>query len=736
MEVLMKQIFLAVFVAIFVPLALYSQQAAPTPPKVDDSVVKISTNLIRIDVTVTDNKGKIVTGLGTADFELFENGERQKISDLSFVGKSTGGISIGDISGPISANPNIPNQPLQPAEVRRTIAIVVDDLNLSFVSVYYTRRSLRTFVDEQMQPNDLVAIIRTGGGVGALQQFTSDKRILHAAIDKIRWNPTSNVDPIPTVESDGQDITERTRLETNALAAAIGGRISGRHRPNLTTDKAKDYNQSKNQKEFEDGVKAVNSLNAIKYVIEGMNELPGRKSLMMFSDGMRVGSESTLSRSDSVLARLRTIADIAYRSSVVVYTFDTRGMQSLDYQASDNTTEMHEKIRDEKIAERIANFKAGQDGLAYFANQTGGKSLFNSNDLNRGIQRALDEQTGYYLIGYIPDSETFDASKRNFNKLEVKIKRPGLNVSYRSGFFKTDGTAVAAPHLSVENKMAHALVSPFASSEITLNINALYADDSVDGAYIRSFLHIDAKNLTFTDDADGWKKATFDVTAVTFGDNGVPAENKDSSYTIRTKGATYDSMLKNGFVYVLLMPVKNPGVYQYRVAVRDTASGKIGSASHVVEVPNLAKKDLAISSLAVEGVTPSIWQNIMQGKVGNNPGQIQVASTLLYDTVLRQFVAGNVLRYGYEVYNAKLDGKSAPHLETQIRILQNDKVVVEGASVKFDPASQPDMKHLKISGAVMLRDTLPVGDYVLQVIVNDTSTRKRAVQLFPFEIIK
>jgi hypothetical protein len=283
--------------------------------------------------------------------------------------------------------------------------------------------------------------------------------------------------------------------------------------------------------------------------------------------------------------------------------------------------------------------------------------------------------------------------------------------------------------------MAKALTSPFTQNEITLNINALYADDPVDGAFIRSFIHIDANDLKFTDDAEGWKKATFDVAAVTFDGSGQPVENADSKYTIKAKGPTYDSMLKNGFVYVLIMPVKKPGVYQYRVALRDADTAKIGSASQVVEVPDITKQGLAISSIAVEGVTPSIWQNITQGKVGNNPGQIRVASTLLYDTVMKQFVAGNVLRYGFEVYNAKLDGNT-PRLETQIKILQNDKAVIEGAVNKFDASTQADMRHIKISSAVMLRDTLPVGDYVLQVIVNDTLAKKRAIQVFPFEIIK
>ena len=372
----------------------------------------------------------------------------------------------------------------------------------------------------------------------------------------------------------------------------------------------------------------------------------------------------------------------------------------------------------------------------FLAHQTGGKALLDSNDLNGGIQRALDEQSGYYLLGYVPDAETFDPSKRRFNKLEVKINRPGLLASYRSGFFNSDPNTAGKTTGTVENKIAQALMSPFTRSDIPLNINAMYADDPVDGSYIRSFIHIDAKNLTFSEDGAGNKKAKFDVVAVAFGDNGLPVDSKDSVYTISVKGPTYDIILKNGFVYVLIMPIKAPGVYQYRVAVRDSNSGKIGTASQVVEIPNLSKQKLSISSLAVENVSLSIWQNIKQNKIGTNPGQMHIASSLLYDTVLKQFPAGTVLRYGFEVYNAKFDGKSPPRVETQAKILQNDRTVVEGKPIKFDAGSQQDPKHAKVSGAIMLTDNLLAGDYVLQITVFDTLSRQRSVQIFPFQIIK
>jgi hypothetical protein len=468
-----------------------------------------------------------------------------------------------------------------------------------------------------------------------------------------------------------------------------------------------------------------------------MNKLPGRKAMMLFSDGMAIGNESNKSRSSSVFNYLQDVADLANRSSVVVYTFDTKGMRSMSIGASDNTYEVIDGHRGQKERERTRDFKDSQDGLVYFASQTGGKALLNSDDLNGGIQRALDEQAGYYLLGYVPDAETFDPNKRKFNKLEVKVTQPGLKVSHRSGFFNNNGTGTQPqPQLTAERQMAEALMSPFAQSDIALNINALYADDPVDGGYIRSFLHIDARNLSFTDTAEGWKTSTFDVAAVTFGDNGKPVENIESKYTIKTKGATYDAMLKNGFVYVLIMPVKKPGLYQYRVALRDIGSGKIGSAAQVVDVPNLAKQKLTVSSLAVEDVSMSTWQNITQGKVGNNAGQIKVASTLLYDTVLKLFPAGTVLRYGFEVYNAKIGKDLLPQIETQAKILQNDKVIVAGNPIKLDAKGQRSPDHLQVSGAILLNDKLPEGDYVLQIIAKDNASNQVSTQLFSFSIVK
>lgn len=734
--------------AFFISFALgitsvtYSQVANPTPPA-GDEVVKISTNLIQVDVTVTDKDGKTVSGLAIDDFELFENGEKQSLSDLLFVTSASGGVTLSGgerTVGATGVQGQLPDKPLQRGQVRRTVAIVVDDLNMSYEGMVMAKTALRKFVQEQMQPNDLVAVIRTGGSVGALQQFTSDKRILMAAVEQLRWNPlgTAGMAAIQALENSPEDITERTNMNNGNFVAALKddmtARIAGRKRPNMTTDKAV-YQNSRSFEEGAEGLNAQNSLNAVDYIIRGMAELPGRKALMFFSDGLRI-SGSAKGRADSTRAYLEKVIDTANRSSVIVYTFDTKGLKPMGLQAMDTSNEVIEHKRDQKTAERIINTQGSQEGLTYFAGETGGKALINSNNLEGGIERALDEQNGYYLLAYQPDSDTFDATTRKFNKLEIKVKRPGLKISYRSGFFNTAGTAVqAAAGIVADAQLGKALTSPFAMNEIALNVNALYADDEKDGPYIRSFVHIDASQLKFTTDAEGWNKATFDIAAATFGDNGMPVEKTETKYTIKSKGPTHDAILKNGFVYVLILPVKKTGTYQYRVALRDSDTGKIGAASQVIDIPDLTDKKLALSGVVVEDMSLATFQNISQGKVGNNPGQVKVPSTLLYDTVMKEFPAGTVLRYGYEVYNAKGDASQAPEIETQARIIHNNSVVVQGNVMKFNPAGQTDLKRLKVMGNMMLKETLKPGDYVLQIVVRDLRSHQMTTQLFPFEIV-
>src|SRR6266705_1491359 len=186
--------------SLLLPIRGQQPQPAPspapqrTPPAADEQdIVRITTNLVQVDAVVTKD-GRPVTDLKPEDFEIAEDGRPQTITNFSYVSNSsTKSMTKAPAKAPGPDNIPVPIIPpaLHPDDVRRTIALLVDDLGMSQESIIDARQRLRKFVNEELQPNDLVAIIRTGGEVGALQQFTTDRRMLYSAIEHLRWNPCS-----------------------------------------------------------------------------------------------------------------------------------------------------------------------------------------------------------------------------------------------------------------------------------------------------------------------------------------------------------------------------------------------------------------------------------------------------------------------------------------------------------------------------------------------------------------
>jgi VWFA-related protein len=729
----MKKTFSSFLFLLFASLFCFAQApkptVSPTPKRVeaDEDVVKISTTLIQIDVTVTDKKGNIVTDLKPEDFEIFENNQKQDITNFSFVSLApeTNRETVTNTK-PDPKNPvPLPPTSIRPEQIRRTIALVVDDLTLSFESTYYVRRALKKFVDEQMQEGDLVAIIRTGGGIGALQQFTSDKRQLHAAIEKIRWNMTAN-----------RNVGAFAPIEPTLLerAARGGAEVSEEQ---LAAERIRDQNFS----DFQSSIFAAGTLGALNYIIRGMNELPGRKSVMLMSDGFKLQTkdESGFMENSRILESLRRLTDLANRSSVVVYTMDPRGLQTLSLTAADNVGELTSAQIEQRLADRKTELFDTQDGLVYLARQTGGMPLINNNDLSGGIRKMLDDQKGYYLIGYVPDTETFDPKTRRFNRLIVRVKRPGLNVRYRSGFFGiSDEKTIRPAAQTPAQQLAAALTSPFAANGINLRLNTLFGNDASVGAFVRSLLHVDAKDLKFTSEPDGSYKASFDVLAMSFGENGVPVDQISRTYTITVKKEGLQPLLDHGFVYNFVFPIKKPGAYQLRVALRDGSGEKVGSANQFIEVPNLKKGFLTLSGIILDNISVAQYQNLQSGL----PAQANLnekGTSAQNDTSLRRFKRGTILRYGFEIYNAKLNASRKPQMTIQTRIFREGKLLFTGAEIPLQVEGQKDAQKFSSDGALSLGTEMLPGDYVLQVIVTDKLAKEKrriAAQFVQFEVIE
>lgn len=683
------------------------RQAQPQQPAKDD-VVRISVTLVQVDAVVTDQKGRIVTDLKPEDFEIYQDGKKQRISHFSFNAPEATQTVQGAEKPPDRKAPPAPPPSLRPDRVRRTIALVVDDLTLSFESTGVVRDALKKFIDQQMQPGDLVAIIRTGAGIGALQQFTTDKRMLYAAIERVRFNMSG-------------------RARIGAFAPVSSQRTS---LPNSDQD---DRAASEDLERFREELFSVGTLGAVNYVVRGLRELPGRKSVVLLSEGFRIFDRD---RDNSrIRDSLRRLTDLANRASVVVYTIDPRGLQFLGLTAEDATSGLTQQQIESMLEGRRSEFFDSQEGLGYLAHETGGFFIRNSNDINRGLNRVLDDQKGFYLLAYEPDQATFrmQAGRPAFHRLRVEVKRPGLRVRYRNGFYGIPDAEARPGARTPGQRLAAAITSPFASGDLRLRLTSLFGNHQTAGSFVRSMLHIDARDLTFTKGEDGQHKAVFDVVAITFGDNGSVVDQINRSYTLRAPEEGYQRLLKQGLVYTINLPVKKPGAYQLRTAVLDAGSNRIGSAHQFIDVADLKKNRLAMSGLVMgSGDSAAKASSTEEGKIEDDDP--------LASPAIRVFRPGSVVAFGVAVYNAKLDRTTArPQLELQVRIFREGADIYSGPSRAVSTDQQQDLKRIAATGSFQLGSAMETGAYVLQIVVVDKLAKEKhrtVSQWIDFEVAK
>lgn len=710
-----------------------SPNSAPqTPAPGDDDVVRITANLVQIDAVVTDRKGQQITNLSDHDFEILEDGRAQKITNLSYVSiKSPTGeqpISVAGVKDTGAKDKGMPPVHLRPEQVHRTIALVVDDLGLSFESMVYVRRALKKFVDEQMQPGDMAAIIRTRAGTGALQQFTGDKRQLYAAIERIRWNPSGAglVGAFAPL-----DLDPLRKLSVRAAASIPGT--------------APSFGEADRIAQFRKDVFSVGTLGALKFVVQGMRPMPGRKSVILMSDGISIfrpltlespGGEGEQGSSQSqrqtrdqeaaggVLDALRRLTDFANRASVVIYTMDARGLQTRGLSAQDNTNDQSSSGVVGALANRNYEFLNSQDGLNYLSKQTGGFLIHDTNDLAGGIEKVLDDQNGYYLIGYRPDDSTFNADgQRSFHNLTVRVKRSGLKVRTRTGFYGITDEEIRAVPTTSDQQMLEALISPFSSADVHLRLTALFGSDTHNQPVMRALLHIDGHDLTFTDASDGWHQLSFEVLAVTFGDSGIVADKFGRTETMRVREDAYRQAQQQGLIYTLNLPLHRDGAYQLRVAVRDISSRRVGSASQFVEVPNLKKKQLALSGIVVAGIDAAAAARLSPisdpatgAKSGTQNSELEAQAS----PAVRRLHPGMTLNYAYSIYNAASHKQThRTQLQTQVRLFRGTELVYTGKVVSLEADQPASLKPIAAAGTVQLGANEKPGDYFLQVIVTD-----------------
>ena len=687
-----------------VACVLTGQSAAQQTPS--PGVIRINVNLVQVDAVVTDANGKPVTDLTAEDFELLQDGQRQRITNFEYVNLRDPAASLARFSVVPRNGPNTPSSSAtirRPEQVRRTIALVIDDLALSFDSLVPLREALKRWVDHEMRPGDLVAVVRTNAGMGALQQFTNDRRLLYSAIDLIRHQPG--------------------RIGVSSFAPAAGAVTAG----GIDTTV------------FDDAVQhayVTGSMNAIQYVVRGLRNLPGRKSLILFSENLKLtflGGPSFVKTTATTQAtnddRLRKLADEANRSSVVIHAIDPRRVTYTGMTVADNLNGL---TGEQFLASRFEQYVESQDGMAVLTQKTGGLFVHDTGDITAALGRIIEDGNGYYLLGYQPADETFDEKTKapKFHSISLRMKRPGMTVRSRTGFFGTpDGNTSAPAPQTRQGQLANALVSPFTTGDLNVRLTTLFSNSESDGSYIKALLNFSVDGLTFTEGPDGSQTAEVDIAAVAFDGDGEPAETVDKTWKIHYSKGTFDEAMRKGLTYSAPIPVKKPGPYQFRIVLRDAASQRIGSAVQFIEVPDIKSGRLALSGIVM--ATRPAPQTTAESE-----SAVRSRDTSNGAAAVRIFRQGAAVAYAYEIFNARVDSNEKPLLETQIRLFHDGQQVYASTPSLLRPAGDPKTKRLAVGGHIQLT-TVPPGNYVMQVVVSDNLRKDKygtIAQTMDFEV--
>jgi VWFA-related protein len=631
---------------------------------------KISVNVseVRLDVVVVDNKGRPITDLTAADFEIYQNKMPQEVTSSIYIENQA-----DDTSRPTASRKDAPNLVRLPGtilkeeDVRRTIVFVVDNLSMGFDHLYNARMSIKGFLEKQMQPGDLVAVIRTGSGNSALNFFSSDKRQINKRVDSIPYEP-----PMPT-EGDEERILYRI------------------------------YD---------------NQLSTLSYSIRALKDMPGRKIILFLTslptiikprlvDLLGVIPTDYHERYGTGFDRL---AEDALRAGVVVHSLDTTGLSAGG-----------------------PNDLGG--GLNPLPAKTGGTYIQNSNFFLDGIGRDANNMiAGYYLLSYVPPASTFNLNRRNvYHRVQIRVKRKGATVYTRDGFYgRTENEADSAPRETAKHPLQDAIFSPFQYADLDVNIAAGYVKDANAGYLVRSWIHLDPKDLTITETEDGGALISLDTVILTSDINGYVQDLREVkhtfSFTPEKKSENLTWIQKHGIQFLMLLPVKKPGSYTVRIAVLDTESGKVGSAYQPVEIPDLKKKGLALSNIFVINSTDDlVW---MRSDVTKEITEAMFFPVLRNDEVgspaLRTYMPGDSLQTLAILYNADAKDIARSEIEVQSILYKDGVELIRGEPrpvTREESAEYPD--GIPFLRSLMTGRDMPPGDYLLQLLVTDKKNSQK-----------
>lgn len=553
-----------------------SAQQAPVqaPPAVTYAV---QVNYVEVDAFVTDAAGTPVTDLQAADFEVLEDGAPQTVASFARVD-----IPIEKGERPLfSTDPIEADVQSNEAVEGRVYLLVLDDLHTEVTHTPRVRDAARRFVERSFGDNDLAAVIYTSGRVRDAQDFTNNRRLLLRAIDRFTGrkltsatveqirnaalNDTTNrIEPGPDPGRTEREWRARAVMSTVRKAAEFMAGVRGRRKAMLLIGEGIEYNLTESV------------------------DLPQSSTPV---PGATTSATAALVRGDT-----QDAIAAATRGNVTIYAIDPRGLLT----GTEELITAGRTFEDQGVGSTsiLNERRNAQASLQEMAARTGGFAALNRNEMNTAFDRIVAENSSYYMLGYHADNGRREG---RFRRIEVRVKRPGVRVRARSGYYEARGRAPESAPMKGTDGLPPALVaglnSPIPISGLPLKVFAAPFKGNAPNAAVALAIEVDVSKLSFVEKAglftDGLEVA---IGALDADGKALPGERH--TVGLNFKPDTYARARERG-VRVLSRHALPPGRYQLRVAAANTAGTVSGAVLYDIDIPDFYRAPLSMSGVAI-----------------------------------------------------------------------------------------------------------------------------------------
>jgi len=684
--------------------ALPRAQAPQPSPSV---TFQVEVNYVDVDAVVTDEQGNFIENLKIEDFEILEDGKPQKLEMFSYVELA---VEPPDrflfLDRPVSTDSRSNRRSFD----GRVYVMVLDDLDISPLRTLLVKKSAREFVERYFGANDIAAVVYTSGRSDATQDFTGDRGLLLAAIDKFVGRRLRSA----AVE----------RLERHYHKA-----LTNLAEEPPQASQIADSRSPVDIRDMEREQRALAVLDTLKNLGEFMAGVRGRrKAVLLFSEGLEMPMSEAygIHTATDVVGAIKDAITAAARSNVNFFALDPRGLIGMtsDYielagsGAPDVATGAFGALNAQQGL--LTEMKQSQDSLRTLAEETGGFAAVNTNALDAAFSRIVDANSRYYVLGYYPPNHSRNGA---FHKIEVRVKRPGLRVSARKGYASPRGRTPSERNRDEEAKrirdakrgtanntsaeLREALNTPLQQSGLTFSVQAAPFRHSQKEASVALAIELDGERLQFAPQENG-ALFTNNLELSFFGINqdGRAQRATRSELNLTLRPETYQRV-KAGGLRANPRIMLEPGRYQIRIGARDSVASQVGTVFYDLQVPDFRKDPLMMSGLLL---TAASAQNAMTAQP--DPG----APTLLPGpaTSRRTFPSDDTLTVFAEIYD-NMSERQARQLEVTVTLTSETGQQV--FSARDTIANAQGSAHWTTYG--LKRDVplggMPSGRYLLKV---------------------